>query len=341
MKEIIITPAQDGQKLITAAARYLKEAPDGFLYKMLRKKNITLNGKKATGKEHLKTGDVIRFWFSDETIARFTGEEPAGEECTDQDFVPDFPEWILYEDENVLLVNKPAGILSQKAEVNDVSLNEMVIDYLLRTGQTSMQQLQLLRPSVCNRLDRNTSGIVAVGKTHMGLRLLTELFRERDIHKEYLCLVCGRIDREDTLHAWWEKDSAGNQAHISLSHDGSEGSGKEIITKITPVRSRTDENGNTVTLLKVLLITGRSHQIRAHLSALGHPVIGDAKYGNRTVNRYYQRTYGVKSQLLHAFRITFPDQTAPPLDMLAGMTVTAPLPKVFAGCIGEIGEMAL
>ena len=252
--------------------------------------------------------------------------------------VPDFDKWILYEDEHVLLVNKPAGVLSQKADINDISLNEMAIDYLLRTGRTSTQQLQLLRPSVCNRLDRNTSGIVAVGKTHQGLRQLTELFRERDIHKEYLCLVCGKIDHGDTLHAWWEKDTAGNQAHISLSREDGEFSGKEIITKIDPIRSRTDDNGNTVTLLKILLITGRSHQIRAHLSAIGHPVIGDEKYGNSAVNRYYRRAYGVMSQLLHAFQITFPKQMEAPMEKLAGMTVTAPLPKVFAACVGEFSE---
>lgn len=154
MKLITVHEQEEGQKLLKLLGSYLKEASGGFLHKMLRKKNITLNGKKADGSEKLKAGDEIRLFLSDETYEKFAGKQQTAKEQ-----FPTAKLDILYEDSHVLLVNKPAGMLTQKAAYKDVSLNEYVLGYLSKSGQWSLEE-KAFRPSVCNRLDRNTSGIV-------------------------------------------------------------------------------------------------------------------------------------------------------------------------------------
>ena len=155
MKQICVQEREADQRLDKLLFRYLKEAPKSFVYKMLRKKNITLNGKKADGSERVQAGDMIRMFLSDETYEKFSGKQGAGEisyptACLD----------IIYEDEHILLINKPAGMLTQKAEPGDVSLNEYMLGYLQQSGQWDEETSAGVRPSVCNRLDRNTSGIV-------------------------------------------------------------------------------------------------------------------------------------------------------------------------------------
>lgn len=334
MKELIISPSQDGQKLERVLTRYLKNAPVSFLYRMLRRKNITLNGKKATGKERIHAGDAVQVWFSEETFLKFAGEQPgihsmaesrkehAGIHAREMDLENS----ILYEDRHVLIVNKPAGILTQKAVMEDYSLNEYAVDYLLRTGQTDPESLVFIRPSACNRLDRNTSGVVMVGKTQQGLSVLTELLRERLIHKDYLCLALGKIDREMMLTGYLAKDHEHNKVEVAQEQLRD---GKEIRTRIRPVEYFTDPGGYPVSLLEIRLFTGRTHQIRAHLAGAGCPIIGDAKYGDRDANRYFRDTYAVRSQLLHAYSLEFPAQVREPLQELSGKKITAQPPEVF------------
>ena len=150
MKEFIVNENEAGQRLDKLLGKYLNLAPKSFIYKMLRKKNITLNGKKALGSEVTVLGDDIKFFLSDETFDKFSKNEFT---------VSDFELDIIYEDKNVILINKPAGILSQKANPEDVSINEHVISYMLKSGQITMEDLNSFRPSVCNRLDRNTPQI--------------------------------------------------------------------------------------------------------------------------------------------------------------------------------------
>ncbi len=319
MKEITITALEEGQRLDRVLEKYLSRASAGFLYKMLRKKNITLNGKKADGKEKLSRGDVIRIWFSEETLEKFTSPSPnTGWPCTRLD--------IVYEDEQILLVSKDAGMLTQKAAASDVSLNEYVIGYLLESGAVSAESLQSFRPSVCNRLDRNTSGIVAVGKTTAALQELSKMFRERTIHKYYQALVIGKLEEEKTIDGYLIKDEKKNQVKIcSKSVSGAQ----RILTRYVPVGRCTGKDGkHGLTLLEIELITGRSHQIRAHLASAGHPVAGDPKYGSRERNAYFARTYGLHSQLLHAGRIVFPDADGP-LGYLSGKEFTAKRPELF------------
>lgn len=322
MKEIIISSREAGQRLDRYLGRYLREAPKSFIYRMLRKKNIVLNGKKAAGDEVLAAGDGIRLWLSDETIGKMRGEaacasDPAHDissalpaengagmrvlryPCTDLD--------ILYEDEHVILINKPAGMLSQKAKPDDVSLCEYLIGYLISSGQIPEESLQTVRPSVCNRLDRNTSGIVCCGKSAAGLAALSELLRTRQVHKYYHALVMGRVRQTQRLEGYIQKDEKRNVSRILPAGNRpgqGESEGKRVCTIIKPLR-QLSAAGRDLTLIEAQLVTGRSHQIRASLSAKGHTLVGDVKYASPEDKAYFRRV-GRNCQLLHCARMEFP-----------------------------------
>lgn len=294
MKEFIIEENEAGQRFDKYLSKLLKEAPKSFFYKMLRKKNITLNGKKATGNEKLLKGDSIRLFLSDETFEKFAGSEQVARAYCELD--------VIYEDADMIIINKPVGMLSQPADDKTPSLVEYLIGYLLRTGSLTEEQLKTFKPSVCNRLDRNTSGMVCAGKSLAGLQYLSGIFHDRTLHKYYLCLVKGRVEKENHIKGYLHKDQKTNK--VTVSSEKSQDS-MPIETAYRPLGS----NGK-VTLLEVELITGRTHQIRAHLSSIGHPLLGDGKYGDVEFNRKYAKE-GVKYQLLHAYKLVIPktDQT--------------------------------
>ena len=310
-----ITFNESNQRLDKMLAKYLNQAPKSFLYKMLRKKNIVLNGKKATGSEILQVGDVIRFYLADETIEKFK------EKISYEQTVRSWLELeIIYENDDVLLINKPVGILSQKASSLDVSLNEHMIVYLLETEQITEETLQTFRPSICNRLDRNTSGLITAGKSLPGLQELNALFKGHKLEKYYLCLVAGEVRNSQQNKGYLTKDH--NTNRVQITPDRKPGS-VAIETKYEPIANTAD-----VTLLRVQLITGRTHQIRAHLSSIGHPLVGDHKYGILEVNRRYQSKWGISAQLLHAYALRFPNcqgRLAP----LSEREFQAPLPEIF------------
>ena len=328
MRELEVTSLQAGQRLDKLLGKYLKEASGSFLHKMLRKKNITLNGRRAYGSEKVAEGDLIRIFFAEETLEKFTGIGPKAEQGGKSlpERYPAAALDILYEDENILLVNKPAGMLTQKAHDEDFSLNEYAIGYLLRSGALSEEDLLSFRPSVCNRLDRNTSGIVAVGKSVAGLQELSKLFHDRTVHKFYRTIVLGHIEKGRTIEGYLVKDRDENRVRI-LKEPVPES--QQIRTRYTPLGWASDGNpGHDLTMLEIELITGRSHQIRAHLSSIGHAVAGDPKYGIRKRNDYFRREYQVRRQLLHADQITFPAAEGC-LEHLSGRTFRAPLPDDF------------
>lgn len=321
MQQIMIKENEAGQRLDKMLAKYLNEAPKSFLYKMLRKKNITLNGKKAAGNEILSCGDEVKLFLSDETIARFSSSlVQYTKEKLD----------ILYEDENILLINKPAGMLSQKASDSDESVVEHLITYLLTSGQLKEQDLKTFKPSVCNRLDRNTSGMIAAGKSLAGLQELSRLFQNRTLEKYYLCLVEGDIEEPTRIRGYLKKDVKTNQVTVTA---GETADASAIETEYRPLK-----RGEDTTLLEVHLITGKTHQIRAHLASQGHPVIGDYKYGNRRNNDRYQKAYGLKYQLLHAYRLVFPGLEGA-LSNLSGKEFIAPLPEEFRKIAADKGVL--
>ena len=197
MREISIQKNEAGQRMDKFLAKYLNKAPKSFFYKMMRKKNITLNGKKAVGNEQLKQGDVIKLFLAEETIENFIDHSQFSKKkassARKQTAGKKVQLDILYEDEAAVFINKPVGMLSQKASPTDTSLVEYFIDYLLENGKITEEELHTFHPSVCNRLDRNTSGIVAAGKTLQAIQGLSEMFRDRTLKKYYLCLVKGQV----------------------------------------------------------------------------------------------------------------------------------------------------
>ncbi len=300
MKEFVITEDTNGIRLDKFLAKILSNAGTGFIYKMIRKKSIILNQKKAKGDEHLKTGDVVKIFLSDETFLKFSHNENNSKTgiLVPSDSTFDIKDCIIYEDDNILLVNKPAGILSQKKDAKDCSLNEYCLNYLLNSGSIPDTALTLYKPSVLNRLDRNTSGIVIVAKNYQAAACISEALRLRTIEKYYKCICYGNINESNTEECFLVKDNATNK--VSISKEARTESSK-IITAYKPIR----HNGN-LTELEVHLMTGKSHQIRAYLSYICHPIIGDTKYGNRNANSFYYNKYGVDHQLLHAYRIHMP-----------------------------------
>jgi 23S rRNA pseudouridine955/2504/2580 synthase len=196
------------------------------------------------------------------------------------------------------------------------------------SGRLSEAQLRTFRPSICNRLDRNTSGIVVAGTSLAGLQIMNEILKDRSIHKYYLCVVKGEIRGKKTIDGFLKKDESANQVEI-FPHEvpGS----VPIVTEYLPLAG----NGR-MTLLMVTLVTGRSHQIRAHLSSIGHPILGDYKYGDASFNEMGKKKYHVTSQMLHSWRLVMPEAMPEPLSYLAGREFFAPLPREFERVILDI-----
>ncbi len=321
MQSYQIKENEAGQRFDKFLHKFMPTAQNSFLYKMLRKKNIVLNGKKAQGREMLSVGDVISFYFSDETFALFTGRTSDSTSDYEKAYKTLKGIQIIFENSHILILNKPAGILTQKAEKEDLSLNEWMIGYLLQEKKISVKDLATFKPSVQNRLDRNTSGLVLCGISLAGSQLLSKLIKERDIDKYYYALVTGHIDKEAEIKGYLTKDNRINKVSIHKENQG----GSEIHTAYKPIG-----HGDDFTCLEVKLITGKTHQIRAHMASIGHPLLGDAKYGESkaAIHGKYKKNCNVKYQLLHARRVEFPTLAEPFTD-LSGQSFTAPLPNQF------------
>lgn len=311
MKEFVIKETGEGQTLLHFAARMLPAAPAGLLYKSLRKKNIDINKKKCTGKEILRAGDTVHFWFSDETWARLAGrtEKTTGD--------AEFAGWIIYEDDDILVVNKPAGLLSQGDGSGARSLNDRLLAY---AGEKDG-----VRPAVCNRLDRNTSGLVLCGKTIRALQALAASMKERTAKKLYRALVWGRTKDEETLRGYLAKDEKTNRVRVT---DRPAEGARPIETRYRTIRTW-EKDGADISEIEVHLVTGRPHQIRAHMASIGHPLLGDAKYGSKE-SRIFSAAHHISDQRLHAETLTLPLAEGA-LAHLSEKTFRAPLPEDFYG----------
>lgn len=322
MKSFQINSNEAGQRFDKYLKKLLSQAPGSFVYKMLRKKNITLNGKKADGSEKLNIGDEVKLFLSEETFEKFTSFENTKTAFQNQkntaEKYPCTSLEIIYEDEDILVINKPVGMLSQKAAPGDISANEYIIGYLLKNQSITKEELATFHPSVCNRLDRNTSGLLIAGKSLKGLQDMARQLNDRSMEKYYRCLVKGKTAGEQHIEGWLKKDETSNKVKIYKEEVSDS---KYIKTGYHAVEyfSSVDNPKETYTLLEVHLITGRSHQIRAHLASIRHPIVGDSKYGDRKVNRIFAKEAGIHSQMLHAYRMKFAD----------GKEVTAPLSREF------------
>ncbi len=301
MREFTITPNEAEQRFDKYLKKLLSDAPSSFIYKMLRKKNIVLNGKKSDGTDKLKTGDRVKLFLSDETFDKFSKREAENKEAGSLKQLKDEPLKVLYEDADVLILDKPSGMLSQKAKPEDVSANEYILSYLLKKGDLTEEMMQTFKPSVCNRLDRNTSGILIAGKSLKGLQMMSKALKERSLEKYYRCIVSGKLTEDAYLKGYLKKDAAANQVAIKTNLPADAEGYLPIETAYHPIQVY-----DGYTELEVHLITGRSHQIRAHLASIGHPIIGDTKYGDPKQNELFRKKARVTSQLLHAYRVRFP-----------------------------------
>lgn len=311
MKEIVISANEEGRRLDKYLQTLLCNCGSSFIYKMLRKKNIVLNDVKASGKELLTKGDSVKLYFSDETYEKFTKRS-----VSNVNIEAKMPP-IIYEDDDIMIVDKPSGMLSQRSTGTDISLNEVCISYLYEKGTLTEGSQETFVPSICNRLDRNTSGLVTFAKTYRGARTLSQAFRDRTIHKYYECIVVGTVDEDLHLSGSLVKDEKTNKVSVS-----SDMNGDHIETKIHPIKP-----GDKLSRLEILLITGKTHQIRAHLASIGHPILGDYKYGNRSVNEQYRRLFGIDSQMLACCRLEFPVDFD--LPGVAGKTIHIKAPSFF------------
>lgn len=332
MQQIMIGEKEAGQRLDKFLHRHLKEAPNSLLFKMLRKKNITLNGKKASGAEKVQTGDTVELFFSDETYAKFRGNSLAGDSPEEKlleagkQAVEQFGKLpVLYENDHVVFIEKPAGMLSQKSKQDDLSLNEWLIGYLAQKGDVENKSLAQFRPSVCNRLDRNTSGIVICGKSLCGSQVISRMLKDRSLHKYYRLYVEGCMEKGQRIEGYLKKDARSNTVAV-FKEEQPDSVG--IVTEYRPIAWQDNGEHDKATLVEVELITGKTHQIRAHLASIGYPLVGDTKYGNPELNRMRRKKYGIDHQLLHAYRLEFPVMEGK-LSDLSQKVITSSLPDVF------------
>ncbi len=301
LKEIIINKNMSNQTVLKGTKKILTQASDSFIHKMIRKKNITLNGKKTTHNAKLVEGDVLRLFFSEETFEKFSKpndnkEEKKSGNISKED-IEKFEKSIIYEDNDIIIINKWAGILSQKAKPEDISIDCLLKNYV---GVE-----EYFSPGICNRLDRNTSGIVVGGKTLGGLQMLSEIIKKRECEKYYLCFVSGEVKEGANIDGYLVKN---NDNKVVIYDEFREGASR-IETEYIPLASDGD-----ISLLKINLKTGKTHQIRAHLAYIGHPVLGDRKYNNhfewdkkRSANVGKDRELPkIKRQLLHSYEFVFP-----------------------------------
>lgn len=288
MREINITSDEKGQRIDKFLLKYMNKAPKSFVYKMLRKKNIKLNNKKAEGSEILSLGDVISLYLSDETVEKFREikDVKKAEQCFS----------IVYEDKNVIICGKPPGlIVHPDREHSENTLNDQLLWYLFENGEYDPDNSRGFVPSICNRLDVNTSGIVTMGKNLQALQELNRGFREKLIDKYYITLVKGVVSEEGKIEGYHIK----NDNNIAFITNDSK-KGVYISTKYRPLKT----NGE-YTLLEVKLETGKSHQIRVCMKYIGHPVAGDKKYGDKDTNMYFYNKFGLNRQFLHSSRLVF------------------------------------
>lgn len=313
MKEFKISSLEDGQKLLKFLFKLLPNASKSLIYKSLRKKNIVYNRKKAKGDELLKVGDSIEIWFSEETLNKFMHKSEINHLKNNiRNF--DFAKNILYENNDIIIINKPKSLLSQKDFSNSVSVNDYLLEYLNCNNYFGF------KPSICNRLDKNTTGILICSKTFKGAQTVNKLIKEHQISKKYICLVYGTIKSDLFLRDYLVKDSKINKSIIyKYKVSGS----SEISTNVR-ILSSFKFKGVPMSFLEVTLLTGRFHQIRAHLNFIGHPILGDIKYANAKSLEISKKT-GIERQLLHAYLVKFPNRRD--LGNLANLTIKAPVPE--------------
>ncbi|MCR5304216.1 MAG: RluA family pseudouridine synthase [Lachnospiraceae bacterium] len=302
----------EGIRVLKYLSRAFPKAPESLLHRLIRQKKIKVNRKRTESSYRLLNGDIVEVWLNDEKIRELSGEDSVSDNPKREYEALKDRVSVIFEDDDIIVLDKPAGVLSQKASPDDISLNGFLTGYMLETGKTSISLLKTVRPSVLSRLDRNTSGLVLCGKTVKGEQKVSEMLRDRSVQKYYLAGVHGMPPESSEETAYLSKDNKKNMVTVTdkpLYPDS-----REIRTGF---RCISRDRLRDISLMLVELITGRPHQIRAHMAFLGYPLIGDTKYGDRDRDRLLLSGKG--ELYLHSFREIFPD----------GKTVEAPVPDRF------------
>lgn len=322
MREITITANDSGRRLDRFLRKYLREASLGEIYKFIRK-DVKVNGKRKNESYMLGEGDVLALYLSDDTIEKLVGK-PARASAAKRAFS------IIFEDDNLLAVSKPAGLLTHGDSDNKKDhLSNQVKDYLIVRGEYNPRTERVFAPAPSGRLDRNTSGIILFGKNSESLRELNRAMRDGSADKYYLTIACGIIGERLELSGFLTKDEESNR--VSITDD--EG-GKDVLTIADPLEVLRYGAGMSATLTEIKLVTGRTHQIRAHLAGIGHPIAGDSKYAAGSgksaaeLNAFMKDNFSLSTQLLHAARIELNNMEGI-LSYLNGQVFEAPLPPKF------------
>lgn len=287
MKSFAINKNDAGQRLDKFVTKSVPLLPQALMYKYIRTKRIKINGKRGEISSRLKAGDVVDMYINDEFF------EKAPEKY---DFLKASKNInIIYEDENIILCDKKAGVLSHPDDREYIdTLIGRIKRYLYEKGEYMPNSENSFVPSLVNRIDRNTGGIVIAAKNAEALRILNQKMKDRELHKFYLCIVHGALEKNSgTLEGYLVKNEQKNKVSVSKSRQTDS---KEIRTKYNVL----DTNGE-LSLVEVELLTGRTHQIRAHFASIGHPLLGDGKYGTNAQNK----KYGYKKQCLYSYKLIF------------------------------------
>ena len=349
MQTITVRREDAEQRLDKYLFRVFPLAPHSFIYRMLRRKNIVLNGKKAEPSQLLREQDTITCFFSEETFGAFSGTAGSGNSAgspgthgnSRRNDPVQFPAadtercaayykknraavTVLYEDESMLALDKPAGMFAQP-QGSDLSAAEWLIGYLMTEKGLSDADIRHYRPSPCHRLDRNTSGILLCARNVRAARLLSDMFRDRTGSKEYRLIVSGIMPARGRIEGVLQQDGKTGLYRLCPGSPGDTG------YSLTEYETTASAGG--LSMVKARLITGRKHQLRVHMASVGHPIIGDPRYGDRKVNASF-RDRGIHRQLLHCERIVLPDSVSSFMGP-ADAVITSPLPDVFMKCMPE------
>lgn len=309
MKELIINKNDSGQRLDKFIQKAVPLMPKTLLNKYIRLKRIKVNGKRCKNSDILNEKDIVSLYINDEFFESFENEPESKNNFIHIRVLPE----VVYEDENIIIVYKPVGMdVHRGSELVKPTLIDIIKAYLFHKGEYDPKKENSFSPAVCNRIDRNTTGLVIAAKNAASLREINEFIRERRILKNYLCICIGNFPENHGIETAYHKKGQHNLVNIRNSMaDGY----RQIVTEYKVLEMK-----DNLTLAEINLITGRTHQIRAHLAFIGVPILGDGKYGNVTVNK----KYGIFRQQLCAYSLEFDIDPECRLGYLSGKKIYSP-----------------